>query len=136
MSDYPSSLDVEGENNTSLYGEDVPTPKLSDHEKSLDLDAENASSLIGVDADTNRSIYGENDVPTPNPPDNKTSVATPVEYVSSSLVTTPKSPDNKTAGASPVENASSSIDVDADTDPSLYGTKDVPTPNLSVNETT
>jgi hypothetical protein len=86
MSDYPSSLDVKGENDTSLYDEDVPTPKLSDHEKSLDLDAENASSSIEVDADTDRSIYGENDVPTPNPPDNKTLVATPVEYVSSSFV--------------------------------------------------
>jgi hypothetical protein len=71
MSDYPSSLDVEGDNNTSLYGEDVPTPKQSDHEKSLDLDAKNASSSIEVDADTDCSIYGANDVPTPNPPDNK-----------------------------------------------------------------
>jgi hypothetical protein len=36
---------------------------------------------------------------------------------------------------SPIENVSLSIDVDADTDHSLYSTKDVPTPNLSDNET-
>jgi hypothetical protein len=136
MSDYPSSLDVEGDNDTSLYGEDVSTLKLSDHEKLLDLDAENLSSSIEVDADTGRSLYGANDVPTPNPPDNKTSVAMLVEYVSSSLVTTPKPPDNKTAVASPGENASSPIEVDADTDRSLYGMEDVPAPNMSANETT
>jgi hypothetical protein len=47
MSDYPSSLDVDGDNDTSLYGEDVSTPKLSDHEKSLDLDADTDPSLYG-----------------------------------------------------------------------------------------
>jgi hypothetical protein len=96
---------------------------------------ESVSLSNDLDADTDPLLYGANDVPTPKPPDNKTPVATPVEYVSLSLVMTPKSPDNKTAVASPVENVSLSIDVDADTDRSLYGTKDVPTPNLSDNET-
>jgi hypothetical protein len=124
MSDFSSWLDVDGDNDTSLYGEDASTPKLSDHEMSLDLDA-----------DTDPSLYGANDVPTPKPPDNATLVATPIEYVSLSLVTTPKPPGNKTAVAAPVENVSSSIDLDADTDPSLYGASDVPTQNLSDNET-
>jgi hypothetical protein len=121
MSDYPSSLDVDGDNDTSLYGEDVSTPKLSDHEKSLDLDA-----------DTDPSLYGDNVVRT-----NATSSATPIEYVSSSLVMTPKPPDNKTAVAvaAPVESVSSSNNLDADTDPSLYGANDVPLPKPPDNKT-
>jgi hypothetical protein len=113
VSDYPSSLDVEAEHDESLYVGDVPTPKLSDHEKALDLDSEKASSSVDVSAVSDPSLYATKDK-------------------SSSPVTTPKSPDNKTAGAS----SSSSIDVDAVSDPLVYGTKDVPTPNMSVNETT
>jgi hypothetical protein len=163
ISDFPSSLDVDGDNDTSLYRKEVSMSKLSDHEMSLDLDAhtdpllygenvvrttkppdnatslaapvESVSSSIDLDADTDPSLYGANDVPPPKPLDNETLVATPIEYVSLSLVTTPKPPDNKTAMASPVENLSSSIDLDADTDPSLYGANDVPTQNLSDNET-
>jgi hypothetical protein len=51
MSDFASSLDVDGDNNTSLYGEDVSTPKLSDHEMSqhanvVGEDVENVSTMM------------------------------------------------------------------------------------------
>jgi hypothetical protein len=156
LSDHEKSLDLDADTDQSLYGDNVvrtnatslaapieyvssllvTTPKPPDNKTAVAAPVESVSSSNNLDADTDPSLYGANDVPTPKPPDNKTSVATRVEYVYSSLVTTPKSPDNKTAVALPVENVSSSINVDADTDPSLYGTKDVPTPNLvSDNET-
>jgi hypothetical protein len=113
----------------------VTTPKPPDNKTTVATPVENVSSSLDLDADTDTSLYGENDVTTPKPPDNATSVAAPVENASSLLVTTPKPPDNKTAVAAPVENVSSSLDLDADTDTSLYGENDVPTPKLSDNET-
>jgi hypothetical protein len=155
LSDHEKSLDLDANTDPLLYGDNVvrtnvtslatpieyvssslvTTPKPPDNKTAVAAPVESVSSSNNLDADTDPSLYGANDVPTLKPPDNKTSLATPVKYVSSSLATTPKSPDNKTAVTSPVENVSSYIDVDADTDRSLYGTKDVPTPNLSDNET-
>jgi hypothetical protein len=151
LSAHEKSLDLDADTDPSLYGDNVvrtnttssatpieyvssllvTTPKPPDNKMAVAAPVESVSN--NLDADTDPSLYGANDVPPPKLPDNKTSVATPIEYVSSFLVTTPKSPDSKTAVASPVENLSLSIDVDVDTDPSLYGTKDMPTPNLSYN---
>jgi hypothetical protein len=84
-----------------------------------------------LDAGTDPSLYGDNIVRTI-----ATFLATPIiEYVSSSLGTTPKPPDNKTAVTATVESVSSSNNLDADTDPSLYGASDVPMPKLPDNKT-
>jgi hypothetical protein len=53
MSIFSSSLDIDGDNDTSLYGKDISTPKLSDHEMPqhanvVGEDVENVSTSLNL----------------------------------------------------------------------------------------